>query len=259
MTWLTTLGSALFSQCDRLIVGSILDTRILGIYAAITSITAQINTFSSLPIQPLLPRLSQLIAKQNSEPSQLKEQVKQALLVNGIVALGLGGTLLTLAPFIIKIIIPTGANNEYLFAFRLATIIYSLYSMNGVGYYILFSINAVNISLIIQLFSGGFSLLFIGFASYFFGLTGAIIGNAGYLIVWLLNIRAMRKLNIPSIVWIKWIKFLLVWFLIVSIISLVFPIPSFYLNIFVLILQTAILLIQSMQRTSIYRAILQRI
>ncbi|MFK0732839.1 MAG: oligosaccharide flippase family protein, partial [Gloeotrichia echinulata HAB0833] len=51
-TWLSSLGSVLFTQCDRLILGTILGTYSLGTYAAITTITSQINVLSSLSVQP---------------------------------------------------------------------------------------------------------------------------------------------------------------------------------------------------------------
>jgi O-antigen/teichoic acid export membrane protein len=244
MTWLTTLGSALFSQCDRLIVGGILGTKILGVYAAITNITGQINSFSALPIQPLLPKLSNLFTKGESNVIALHKQLKQALQVNSLVALGLGGGLMTLTPLIMNIIIPNSKQNEYNSLFQIAIIIYSLYSINAVGYYVLFSIDAVNLSLKIQLFSGIISLSLIAVFAYYFGLFGAIIGNSGYLCVWFLNISAMKKLKIPVKIWVNWVLLFLLWFLAIVLINIYILVNTKILtwNFLVLVIQSVIIL-----------------
>lgn len=208
MTWFTALGRSLFGQCDRLVVGALLGTEVLGVYAAITSVTSQINTFSALPIQPLLPKLATLLQKPDLEQVTLQQSIKQALQINGLIASGMAGALFVLAPIVMHIMLPGAITEEYVLAFRLATIIYALYSVNAVGYYILFSIDKVDICMTIQLFSGAFSLLLIAIGSIYMGLLGAIVGNAGYLGVWLLNILGMKKLYIPVQLWIKWIFFL---------------------------------------------------
>ena len=53
MSWLTAMGGVLFAQMDKVIVGSALGTMELGIYAAITNVTNQINVLSALPVQPM--------------------------------------------------------------------------------------------------------------------------------------------------------------------------------------------------------------
>jgi O-antigen/teichoic acid export membrane protein len=219
MTWFTSIGSALFSQGDRLIVGSILDSKLLGVYAAITNITSQINSLSALAIQPLLPSLSSQLGKLNVDRDRLERQIKIATKVNGIVALGLGALLSIFAPLVLSAMIPEGVTNEYLLGFRLATVIYSLYSVNAVGHYILFSVNAVNISLTIALVSGIVSLIMIFFGSNYFGLLGAIAGNSGYLGVWFLNFIGMKKIGIATKKWIELLYLLILGFLTIAFIS----------------------------------------
>jgi len=242
MTWLTAIGSALFSQCDRLIVGALLGTKVLGVYAAITSVTGQINSFSAIAVQPLLPKLSNLLGKQGINQAILQQQVKQALQINGLFALGLGGTLFTLAPLIVNVMIPGAITNEHLLAFRIAAMIYALYSVNAVGYYILFSVDAVNMCMAIQLISGALSLLLISIGASIFGLLGAVIGNAGYLGVWLLLFSGMKQMCIPMRLWIGWLKFLLLWFLVVILVNIVSP-EQAAINIFVFTIQTLIVFI----------------
>ena len=219
MVWLTSLGGALFARGDRLIVGSLLGSQMLGVYAAITDVTGAINGLSALPVQPILPALSHFTVREDADKEnlrrdqvELQRRVKQALEVNSLVALGMGAALFFLAPFIMRVMIADMASCENILAFRFAVIIYSLYSLNAVGYYILFSINGLKQSVAIHLISGGLSLMLISIGTHFFGLVGAILGNSGYLGIWLLSIFGMKSLNITAHLWIGWLSFPIAWF-----------------------------------------------
>lgn len=213
MTWLGSIGGVMFSQCDRFVVGTLLEPQALGIYGAVTSIMTQINLLSSLPVQPLLPILSNRTEVEKFEHQSIEPQIKTALQVNALVALGIGGALFTLAPMLVISIIGVKLTNELLIGFRLAAIIYTFYSVNAVGYYILFGVNELKTFVIVQLSSGILALFLITIGAFLFGFRGAIIGNLGYLGVWFFTILGMRKLQISSRTWMQWLQFPLLWFL----------------------------------------------
>ncbi|MDJ0733755.1 MAG: oligosaccharide flippase family protein [Nostocaceae cyanobacterium] len=221
MMWLNTLGSTVFSRGDRLIVGSLLGSQMVGVYAAITDVTAQINSFSALPVQPLLPTLSNLIENHDINRHQLQQQVKQATQINGLVALGMGASLITLSPFIVRIFFSQQTTGEYITLFCIATVIYAFYSCHAVGYYSLLATEAVNTCAFIQLLGSFSSLLLIAFGTYNFGLIGAIFGNSGYLTTFLVTVFGMRRLSISSYFWLKWLLFPLSWFSLVILINLI--------------------------------------
>ncbi|PAX53160.1 oligosaccharide flippase family protein [Brunnivagina elsteri] len=203
MTWLTSLGSALFQAGDRLVVGSVLDTTSLGAYAAITSITNQINQLSAMAIQPLLPRLGSLLEGKRRE---LIQQIKQAFQVNVLLVIGLGGVLLIFAPIIINILFSDAATPEYKSAFRLATVVYMFYSVNVVGYYALLGLGFANLSMRINLIAGVLSLTSIFIGAHFWGLQGAIAGNFGYATTLAFVFVAMKQLNIQVKEWMGWLQ-----------------------------------------------------
>ncbi|MGF1934796.1 MAG: lipopolysaccharide biosynthesis protein [Nostoc sp. ChiQUE02] len=227
MMWLNTLGSMLFSRGDRLIVGSLLGSQVLGVYAGITDITAQINSFSALPVQPLLPTLSNLIGQQNINQRQLEQQLKQATQINGLVALGMGATLITLSPLILKLLFSEQTASQYFITFCIATGIYALYSCHAVGYYSLLGTNAVKACALIQLLGSFSSLGLIAIGAYNFGLTGAIIGNLGYLTTFLVTVFGMKRLSVSYTLWFQWLWFPLIWFFIVVLLN--FQLPNDYL------------------------------
>lgn len=240
MMWLNTLGSMLFSRGDRLIVGSLLGSQMLGVYGGITDITAQINSFSALPVQPLLPTLSNLFGQQNINQRQLEQQLKQATQINGLVALGMGATLITLSPLILKLLFSEQTASQYLTTFCIATAIYALYSCHAVGYYSLLATNAVKTCALIQLLGSlsSLGLIFIGADN--FGLTGAILGNLGYLTTFLVTVFGMKRLSVSYSLWFKCLWFPLIWFFMVVLLN--FKLPNDYiLRCIIFLTQTTIL------------------
>jgi O-antigen/teichoic acid export membrane protein len=248
MTWMTTIGGVLFSQGDRLIVGRFFSTEILGIYSLMTSISANISGFSSLPIQPMLPRLSYELGE-NSGTNQIESILKKALQVNFLFALGLGGTLLTIAPIIINWILKKDLSIEYIASFRIAIFIYSLYSLNAVGYYVLFATNNVNICMIRQLTAGIFSLLAIAIGAYYFGIAGAVVGNAGFIYTLSMLFDAKKILKHADGFQFAWVEFPVFWFIGVVLISIYLTqnYPGDLVTLSILGLQTAVLVIWSRQ------------
>ncbi|MHC5611056.1 MAG: lipopolysaccharide biosynthesis protein [Nostoc sp.] len=242
MMWVDTLGSTLFSRGDRLIVGSLLGTQMVGVYAAITDVTAQINSFSALPVQPLLPSLSNLIEDQDINRHQLKQQVEQATQISGLVALGMGASLITLSPLIVRIFFSQQTTSEYITLFCIATAIYAFYSCHAVGYYSLLATKAVKTCALIQLLGSLSSLLLIAFGAYNFGLIGAILGNSGYLSTGLVTVFGMKRLSFSYFLWLKWLWFPLIWFFMIVLLN--FQLPTDYiLRYIVFSIQTIVILI----------------
>ncbi|MDZ7957618.1 MAG: oligosaccharide flippase family protein [Aulosira sp. DedQUE10] len=202
MTWLASLGGVLFTQCDRIIVGGLLGTETLGVYAGITSITSQINVLSALIVQPILPALSNLIAYPQEHLIKLQYQIKRAFKVNILTALGMGIMLFMLASIVMYLMLPSQVTDDSILAFRIATIIYTTYSMNAVAYYILLAVNAVRLNLVINLISGILSLILIYFLCFQLGLIGAVLGNAGYLLSLLFIPCALKQINLLRIKYI---------------------------------------------------------
>ncbi len=202
--WLSAIGGVLFSQIDRVIVGAVLGTSQLGIYAAVTNITNQINILSSLPVQPMIPALSAIAARAEYDRVEVEERVKQAFLVNSLFALGIGNVLLIVAPFLLELVLGYPPSVDLVIGFRVAILAYSLFSLNAVGCYLCISLNAAWICTIIQLLSGMVTLVLIGVGANQFGLLGAMLGNLGFIMTWLMNIYGCKLLQIQNYRWLQW-------------------------------------------------------
>ncbi|MBW4642088.1 MAG: oligosaccharide flippase family protein [Goleter apudmare HA4340-LM2] len=220
VSWVTTLGRAIFMKGDRLIVGSILGANKLAIYATFFEISGAINLFSALIIQPLIPTISYLINEPNVDQSILKNQVKKAFNINCIVSIFLGILLLLFAPTIVKSIIPAAFSKANIYNFRTAIFINTLVSLNATGYWILFGIKAVNQSALIQISFGILTLILINIGATHLGLWGATIGNFGYIGTLILPIIALKKINISASLLLSWLKLPILLFLVISLLSI---------------------------------------
>ncbi len=221
MTWVGTLGGVLFSQLDRVVVAKALGAPTLAVYGAITGAVRQINTFTAVPVQPLLPQLAQLSARRDTV-DEIRVLVRKALHVNTLGALALGILLFTLAPLAISLLLDRPASVAEVYGLRVATVIYSLFSINGVGYYVLLAVNGVRSFMLIQLVSGVAALVLIAVGTRY-GMMGAIVGNAGYLGVWAFSVLGMRYVNVEFATWFGWIRPPLLWTAFAAIVTVLIP------------------------------------
>lgn len=220
LNWFTSIGTALFSRADRLILGSVLGAQATGIYSAICSTTGQINLLSALPVQPIIPYLNNILSGDNlKEASEVKKYIKNLFKINIFLSLGLGALFVSISPLITRFLFPD-TGNEYIYVFCIASVIYGLYASNAVGYYILLSTDKVSSCLVIVGLSGILSLIMIYIGASNFGLLGAIIGNSGYLLTLLLISLGMNQLAIRQDEWLKWLKFPLICFFFIIIINI---------------------------------------
>ncbi len=226
-TWFTNLGGTIFSQSDKLFVGSTLGSSSLGVYAAVTGVATQINSFSSLLLQPIFPALVIRIASSENLSESVWPSVEKALRINCLVSLGLGCILLHFSSLIMSWMIPSNIYNSSILM-KIGVIIYSLYSLNSTGYFVCLSANLLRRSMQIVLGSGIFSLFLIAVFSRFYGLTGAMLGNSGYLATIALDFVAGAYLGISLLEVFKVIY-------IPSLIFLVFGLSSFLLENFIFV------------------------
>lgn len=216
------IGSVIFGRGDRIAVAYFLSPEILGIYAVITDVTAGMNTLSTLPVQPLISSLGSYVANEASPKHKLKYQVKQSLELSATLALGIGVWLFALAPLLMQELLASSADNaNAIIALRIAIAIYSLISINAVGFYTLLTLD-VALCMKTYIISASIALSLIILGATKFGLVGALAGNIGFILSWSMLFSGMKKLNLSKWFWLRCLKFPLVWFLVsISIVSLV--------------------------------------
>jgi len=203
--WLGTAGGLLFSQFDRVVVGFVLGAHELGLYAAATQVSSQINALSAIPVQPLLPHLaSRLDGPRRQEDAA--GLLTSALRINTAMALGLSGLIVVYAPVVSSIIIANGDARAMTTCLRILATVYGVYSLNAVGFYVLFAIRRAGRLTVITIGSGLLTLITIAVAAREGGLTGAALGNATFVLTLLLTWTALRAFQVSLKVWFALVR-----------------------------------------------------
>lgn len=240
-TLVTALGSTLFSQFDRLIILRLFGVEWAGIYSVITTIANQINVVSSMPIQPLLPVLSEYYQKISKNKAAENILIK-AFVINTALVLICGSGIIFFSSEIVKFIFKDSQFSIFTIRRCLiaVTIAYSIYSFNAVGYFTLLAIQHERFVRNIVLISGVFSLCVIYILSANFGVIGGCFGNLGYSLTLLLNMKCINSLNISNRKLFQKIAPLLIVTFFVICLSLLFN--SLFVNVILYLLFTFYLL-----------------
>lgn len=237
----TAFGTTLFSQFDRLIILRLFGLEWAGVYSASTSIANQINVVSSMPIQPLLPVLSESSQKASSN-TIIEEIITKAFAINASIILLCASGIFFFAPELINILFKNSTLNSesILKCLFIITISYSIYSFNAVGYFTLLALGSERLVTSIVITSGTISLFAIYILSIKSGLLAGCMGNIGYSLTLFLNNRCMKKLNITNYKLIKLIIPSITATLLINCIGFIFN--SFYLNIILFLSLTCFIL-----------------
>jgi O-antigen/teichoic acid export membrane protein len=203
MSWAGASGGMLFSQLDRVLVGIMLGTHPLGIYAAATQIASQINALSAIPVQPLLPSVSRFAHNIPVHLRELQTLAAEAVTMNTVVALGLSGIIVIFAPAIAAILVEPVDAGPLISTLRILGTVYGLYSLNAVGFYSLFATHDVKRLCIITIGSGLFTLATIVAGAKISGLVGAAIGNVTFVTTLALTVVALRRFDMSVMIWLR--------------------------------------------------------
>lgn len=198
-TGIGLLGSLLFSQGDRIIVAKLLGFEIVGVYSAVTAVVNQINGLSGIPIQPIVTEISTVLAVGKANTVGLYNIIKKSLILNALIAVSVGGGILLLVPELVEYLFGAILRkvDHNLIGVRSVTIIYTLYSLNAVGFYILFAVHKEIYNSIFTILGGVLVLVLIIILCPYLGLLGAFLGNSGYLITIYLLFKSFNELKFP--------------------------------------------------------------
>lgn len=209
LTWGSSLGAVLFSNCDRLIVGNLLGPGAAAIYAIIMNIVARINQVSALSVQPLMPAVGSGVWQRSQGGGAVIAAFAYRTCAS--VSFTLALVLISCDSWILELFIGHPPESEMIWCLRSAVLIYGAYSINAPGYYIMLGLGRVGSCLLIVMTGGIMALLAIFSGAHWFGLLGAVIGNAGYLLTLSLNPLAVEALGLRMLTWVRWTGVPAIW------------------------------------------------
>lgn len=187
----SSLSSICFSSVDKLIVGSALGPKNLAFYTIASLVAGQINSLSSVVVQPIIHIVPKVDT--NKQAALSLEKYANISLIAGP---SLGLSLILLSPVIRSIFFPSLHDQNQIFfaeqSIALMCFIYGIYSTNCYGYYYLLSKQVFKfISIVVSISTILVLLGMVGMGNSF-GLLGLVACNAAYIISCILTIVALK-------------------------------------------------------------------
>ena len=193
---ISNIGSVLFAQGDRVLVGALLGPFDAGLYSTVASVAAKINEVSAMPLQALPPAISDAVAKGDRE--RIAKLYSRTFHLNGLLVCFLTTALMALAWPIGLVLIGSEAAQLFANTLIVMSLFYGLYCLNGPAYYVCLGSNQVGINAVAVILGGSFTLLLISQLAPIWGVLGVALGNVGFQLTWLITIVVTRNLSTIS-------------------------------------------------------------
>jgi O-antigen/teichoic acid export membrane protein len=180
-----SLGPLIFTQGDKLILRHILDVSAFADYTFYTALAGQISILSALPCVPLVAWFQH---SERDRPRLLEtsQRWNLYLVLFSVVGLLAGiGILRELFPYTIFGKLSFSASGALI-------AIYGAFSLNGPSYFLLLGHGRFALVGSISLFLAIVSVIAVGILGFNYGLQGAIVGNAIFVLTVVLGIPASR-------------------------------------------------------------------
>lgn len=223
-TWLGYLGGVIFTQMDKIIVGKVSDIEVVGIYSAIISITSYISSISTVGLQPIIPRLTELWIDFKKKKSHFVNEYKIAHQFNAFLVFFASVFLLfAFRPLLIEVMkVDIVKYPKSVLAFQIAIIIYAFNALSVPGFYSLMAMKKTKHLGIWQILGALVALCLIYFLGLKYGLLGVIFGNIGLLLAVMFNFITSKAIFNNYMEWIYYICKPLLIFLFAAIIFIWF-------------------------------------
>lgn len=173
--WIAGLGSMLFSQADRVLVGIFLGPAAAGAYSICTGVAARLNSLASSATLVLVPFASSYQA-QGKNPEVAKAYLHLLRLIGCLLA-AIGIVLIFWSNHILSIWISPQFAHSYGRVFEILILAYALFSMIAPGYYISFGLGSPAMPALVNICGALLMLTLISLLSPPLGLTGAALAN----------------------------------------------------------------------------------
>ncbi|MHC1784984.1 MAG: oligosaccharide flippase family protein [Anaerolineaceae bacterium] len=201
LIWFSSLGIALFQNVDRIIVGYFIGPAAAGVYSLATSVALRITILLGQFTQVLTPLASRWHA--DGFDDQIVKVYSKVLRFSAWFLFFVSGLLVIWMPIILNLWISPDFSETNGIYFQILIVIYSLFSLARPAQQILNGIGQVEMPALVFFISGVATLVVIAFGARKFGLIGAVVGNATYCGIVVLNFSLSKYFHLPFWEWIK--------------------------------------------------------
>ena len=195
-SWVQALAGAVFYNADRLVVGALMGTSALGIYAVCVQATQPIHGITTAALNFMFPHIS--ARHEAGERSSLKRLFRLATWANIVLVVVLSAPLVLFGRQILSIWMgPAFALQAYIVLEWLVCANACL-GLCVASHYILLALGNARFVAMINVLGGALSLGCIALLIPIYGLPGAAIGRLSYAGATSLNFWKLRSLTLPD-------------------------------------------------------------
>lgn len=176
--WISGLGSILFSQGDRVLVGMLLGPAAAGAYSICTGVASRLNALAGSATQVLVPFASSYQA--HGKNAEIVKVYLHLLRLIGCLLAAMGMVLIFWSQWLLSIWISPQFALSYGRVFEILILAYALFSMVAPGYHIAFGLGRPEVPALANIGGAFLMLLLMWILSPALGLTGAALANFSY-------------------------------------------------------------------------------
>lgn len=195
--WPGIIGPVTFNRLDRILVGAVGGSQVLAVYSALTSVSSQISSLSSLLAQPAIPIVSRLVSEGARSAPVLGAYVRRSFGINALASTALSLVIVLASSYYVQYVLRFGRDESVLSAFVALTCLYLLFSPANVAASVLTGLKQIRICSAVFFVGSLVSLGLIIGLTRVYGLLGAVAGNGGFLLTLSLVPMALRRLPRP--------------------------------------------------------------
>jgi len=192
--WISSLGSSLFGNADRIIVNFFLGPTAAGLYSAATSVTIKINELSAIPLRVIPPSLS--AAKALSQQSRVHQIFIRATRLNNLSVFLIASPILFWSHPIARLLVGQEYATQTATVLQILGLVYGLYSLCAAGFFTAIGIGQPVINAQWGLLAGLFAIVGFVMLTPRWGLIGAAWANAPYILILVINLRVARLIDL---------------------------------------------------------------
>lgn len=238
---MTTLGTRIFNQLDRFIIGATLGLDAVTYYSVPISVANKILVLSSSGSQVLLPYFSKSVA--SAKHPKYYMRILASIFINNYSSVLIGMILFLFSGSLLSIWISREFSQTATPLLKIFIIAYAIISFNTVPFHVLTALRQPQKVFLVTLLSGVISLSLIYFLSLRFGLFGAAMGNLGYLFSVVLVFQCLVTIGMNNLKIVFLLIFLpVLWFMAMSFgsyldLNVFFLYPVIFITFFGIIVQ----------------------
>lgn len=192
LSWISSLGTALFGSADRILVGMLLGPAAAGVYAICTGVATKLNQLVSPFTDTLMPFASSYQAA--GRQSGIQFAFRYGSRAAACLLVGVASVLVLWTGPILAVWISPEFSAQYSTVFRTLVVCYTIFSLNAPAYQIARGLGLLAVPSGIVLGAGLATLLAISLLARSFGLVGAATANLVYLATLGINVYVAKQL-----------------------------------------------------------------